>query len=153
MKDQLTETIVGLLVLVVAAGFAIFVSSTVGKSSKGAAINLMADFASVGSITSGTDVRLAGVKIGTVTDISLNTNTYDANVTLSVRSDIPVPDDSVAKIVSDGLLGSAYISIEPGASEDMMAAGTKFEYTQGAVDLLGLLGQFAGSGSETNSSN
>ncbi len=152
MKDQITETLVGLLVLAVAAGFSWFVFSTIGKSSNKDALDVVASFSSIGSITNGTDVRLAGVKVGTVTDISLDTQTYDANVILSIRSGIPVPEDSVAKIVSDGLLGAAYISIEPGASEDMLTAGSSFEYTQGAVDLLGLLGQFAGNGSGADSS-
>ncbi len=152
MKDQITETLVGLLVLAVAAGFSWFVFSTIGKSGNGDSLDVVASFSSIGSITNGTDVRLAGVKIGTVTDISLDTQTYDANVVLSIRSGVPVPEDSVAKIVSDGLLGAAYISIEPGASEDMLAAGSSFEYTQGAVDLLGLLGQFAGNGSGADSS-
>ena len=152
MKDQITETLVGLLVLAVAAGFSWFVFSTIDKSGNGDSLDVVASFSSIGSITNGTDVRLAGVKIGTVTDISLDTQTYDANVILSIRSGVPVPEDSVAKIVSDGLLGAAYISIEPGASEDMLTAGSSFEYTQGAVDLLGLLGQFAGSGSGADSS-
>jgi phospholipid/cholesterol/gamma-HCH transport system substrate-binding protein len=153
MKDQLTETIVGLFVLVVAIGFSVYVSSTIGSGRQGSAIDLIANFSSAGGIATGTDIRLAGVKIGTVTDISLDTNTYEARVTLNVRADVPVPEDSVAKIVSDGLLGSAYIAIEPGAEEEMMQAGQSFEYTQGSVDLLGLLGQFAGGDSNENSSD
>lgn len=150
MKDQLTETIVGLFVILVAAGFAFYVSSTIGQGRQTGAIDLTANFASVGGIISGTDIRLAGVKIGTVTDIILDTTTFDAKVTLNIRSDIPIPEDSVAKIVSDGLLGSSYISIEPGAEEEVLQPGDSFEYTQGAVDLLGLLGQFA-SGSSAES--
>ncbi|MBL4618004.1 MAG: outer membrane lipid asymmetry maintenance protein MlaD [Robiginitomaculum sp.] len=150
MKDQLTETIVGLFVLLVAIGFSVYVSSTIGSGRQGSAVDLIANFSSAGGVATGTDIRLAGVKIGTVTDISLDTNTYEARVTLNVRADVPVPEDSVAKIVSDGLLGSAYIAIEPGADEEMMAAGASFEYTQGSVDLLGLLGQFAGGSSNEN---
>lgn len=153
MKDQLTETIVGLFVLLVAVGFSVYVSSTIGSGRQGSTVDLIANFSSAGGVATGTDIRLAGVKIGTVTDISLDTNTYEARVTLSVRSDVPVPEDSVAKIVSDGLLGSAYIAVEPGAEEEMMQAGSSFEYTQGSVDLLGLLGQFAGGSSNDNASD
>ncbi|VAW02721.1 Phospholipid ABC transporter substrate-binding protein MlaD [hydrothermal vent metagenome] len=148
MKDQLTETIVGLFVLILAGGFAFFASSTIGEGRQSGAIDLRANFASIGGMTSGTDVRMAGVKVGTVRDISLDTTTYEAQLTLSIREDVPVPEDSVAKITSDGLLGGVYISIEPGAEEDMLAAGDSFEYTQGAVDLMGLLGQFAGSSND-----
>jgi len=148
MSGRVGETIVGFLVLLVAGIFTIFVSTTIGDEGKNNGIDLKANFGSVGSITTGTDVRLAGVKIGAVTDIHLDTDTYDAVVTLHVQSSVPVPDDSVAKIISDGLLGAAYLSVEPGASEDMLEAGDAFEYTQGAVDLLGLLGQFAGGGTE-----
>lgn len=152
MKDQLTETIVGFGVLMVAAAFAVFVSGTIGRQSQSGAIDLNARFASVGGVISGTDIRMAGVKIGTVTGIVLDPKTYDASLTLNIRSDIPVPEDSVAKIVSDGLLGSAYVSIEPGAEEEMLQPGDSFEYTQGAVDLLGLLGQFAGGSSDDTGS-
>ncbi len=144
MSTRLGETVIGFIVLLVAASFALFVSRSIGTSTKGNSVDFIASFASVGSITTGTDIRLAGVKIGTVTDISLDHETYDADVTLHVQSSIPIPEDSVAKIVSDGLLGAAYVSIEPGAEDEMLSAGAHFEYTQGAVDLLGLLGQFAG---------
>ncbi|MBL4597278.1 MAG: outer membrane lipid asymmetry maintenance protein MlaD [Robiginitomaculum sp.] len=147
MKTQFTETVVGLFVLVVAAAFAFFVSTTIGDKRSSGAVDLIAHFSSIGGVANGTDIRLAGVKIGTITDITLDTATYDAKLTLSVRADVPIPEDSVAKIVSDGLLGSAYISIEPGAEDAMLQQGESFEYTQGAVDLLGLLGQFAGNSS------
>jgi phospholipid/cholesterol/gamma-HCH transport system substrate-binding protein len=151
MSNRVTETLVGLFVLLLAGGFAVYAGQTIGNTGKGGSINYIASFASVGGVATGTDVRLAGVKIGTVTKITLDTDSYDAKVNLQVQADIPVPEDSLAKIVSDGLLGGAYISIEPGAEEEMLQAGDSFEYTQGAVDLLGLLGQFAGGKDDSSS--
>lgn len=144
MKERLTETLVGLGVLIVAGAFAFYATSTMGEGKSRNSMNLKAEFNSVGSaINTGADIRLAGVKVGTVTDINLDTKNYEAIVTLNVRADLPVPDDSVAKITTDGLLGAAYIAIEPGADEVNLQEGDSFQYTQGAVDLMGLLSQFA----------
>ncbi len=143
MKEQLVETLVGLIVLIAAGMFVFYAIETVGEGKNAGDYTLTAKFGSIGGIDSGADIRMAGVKVGVVRDISLDTNTYDARVDMSIRSGIPVPEDSSATITTDGLLGSAYISIEPGAEETLLVEGEEFTYTQGAVDLLGLLGQFA----------
>lgn len=144
MKERLTETLVGLVVLIVAGAFAFYAASTMGQGKTRDSMNLIAEFNSVGSaINTGADIRLAGVKVGTVTEIKLDTKDYEAVVTLNVRADLPIPDDSVAKITTDGLLGAAYIAIEPGADDENLKDGDSFQYTQGAVDLMGLLSQFA----------
>ncbi len=148
MRGQVTETIVGLAVLILAGLFVNYAMKTVNSGGSGADYHLKAHFGSIGSIDSGSDIRLAGVKVGVVNNISLDTKTYDALVDMSIHANIPVPVDSTAKITTDGLLGSAYISIEPGAEEDNLAAGDSFDYTQGAVDLLTLLGQVAGQSSK-----
>ena len=144
MRDQLVETLVGLVVLVAAALFVAYAVNTVGQSKGANDYQLLASFGSIGGVDTGADVRMAGVKIGVVDSIALDTKTFDAKVALSIHQGIPVPEDSTAKVTTDGLLGSAYISIEPGAEEDLLKAGDEFDYTQGAVDLLTLLGQFAG---------
>ena len=97
----------------------------------------------------GTDVRLAGVKIGTVSDIALNPETYRAETDLTLRSTVEIPDDSAVIIASEGLLGGNFVEIMPGGSPFYYSAGDQIEDTQSAVSLTTLLLKFvAGGGSE-----
>ncbi len=148
MREQLVETVVGLLVLIAAGFFVAYTMQTVGEGQGRDDYTLLAKFGSVGGINAGSDVRMAGVKVGVINEISLDKVSFDARVSMSIRAGIPVPEDSVARITTDGLLGSAYISIDPGAEEDLLKPGAEFDFTQGAVDLLTLLGQFAGNSSK-----
>ncbi len=148
MREQMVETLVGLLVLIVASYFTYYTMQTVGEGTGRNDYTLVAKFGSIGGVDTGSDVRMAGVKVGIISAISLDKVTFDARVDMSIHAGIPVPEDSVARITTDGLLGSAYISIDPGAEEILLAEGEEFDFTQGAVDLLTLLGQFAGSSSE-----
>lgn len=84
---------------------------------------------------------MSGIKVGTVVAERLNPETYEAVVTLSISRDLKLPDDSTAKITSEGLLGGNYISLEAGGSETMIAEGGTLFNTQSSIDLLGLLGQ------------
>ena len=147
MRDQLVETLVGLLVLIAAGLFVVYAMQTVGEGQNHNDYTLTAKFGSIGGVNAGSDVRMAGVKVGVISNISLDTKTFDAKVDMSIHAGIPVPEDSIARITTDGLLGSAYISIDPGAEESLLTAGDEFDFTQGAVDLLTLLGQFAGKSS------
>ncbi|HXI86722.1 MAG TPA: outer membrane lipid asymmetry maintenance protein MlaD [Parvularculaceae bacterium] len=137
-KAGLFETIVGAIVLAVAAVFLVYAYGASGKSISQGAYRLEAVFGQVAGITVGSDVTIAGVKIGTVATDALDPKTYEARLGLSIARDVAVPEDSIAKIVSDGLLGTAHVSIEPGASDDMLADGGVITQTQGSVDLLAL---------------
>lgn len=132
------ETIVGVFVVIVAAMFMLYAYDVSGKRISGDSYRLDAVFGRVDGITIGSEVRIAGVKVGSVTANGLNLKTYEADLQLAINGDVPIPDDSVAKIVSDGLLGGAHVSIEPGASEEMLIEGDKITITQGSVDLLGV---------------
>ena len=101
--------------------------------------NLAAEFRSVEGISIGTDVRLAGVKIGTVKDIKLDPDTYRVNAIFSVKNAIQIPDDSQAIISSEGLLGGNFIELVPGGSFDYLAPESIILDTQGAVSLITLL--------------
>lgn len=140
-KEQWAETGVGAVVIAVAAGFLAY-SLTVGGKAGGHGYQVQARFGQVGSLAPGAVVSVAGVKVGTVSSISLDPKTYLAVVKLDLDSKTPLPADSVAKITSDGLLGGQHIAIEPGGSTDNLKAGSEIENTQGAVDLFGLVGQF-----------
>ncbi len=140
MQNNTVETLIGALVVLVAVGFLVFAyTSTSSGSISG--YELKARFSSADGITAGTDIRLHGVKIGTVSGVSLDPKTYAAIVGLSVRSDVAIPDDSSVKVTSAGILGSSYLAIQPGGSDKMLAPGGEITNTQGSIDLMGLIGR------------
>jgi phospholipid/cholesterol/gamma-HCH transport system substrate-binding protein len=140
-KEQWAETAVGAVVIAAAAGFLAY-SLTVGGKASGHGYQVQAKFGQVGALSPGAVVSVAGVKVGTVSSITLDPKTYLAVVKLDLDAKTPLPADSVAKITSDGLLGGQHVAIEPGGSVDNLKAGSEIENTQGAVDLFGLVGQF-----------
>ena len=149
MKENPTEVIVGAAVLAAAAGFLFFASQTTGFG-KGAAsgYDLRASFRSAEGVAVGTDVRLAGVKIGTVTGMALDPATFRAETVLTLINDIQIPADSTAVVASEGLLGGNFVEIMPGGSFDNLAAGDAFFDTQGSVSVVSLLMKFAGGGGD-----
>ena len=140
MKDNLVETLVGAAVLVVAALFVIYGYSVTETDSSGG-YSLSAQFDRVDGLTVGSDVRMSGIKIGTVTQLNLDPKSYYANAEFAISGNIELPEDTSAKITSEGLLGGNYVSLSPGGSEDMLAEGDEILYTQGSVDLIGLVSQ------------
>ncbi len=92
---------------------------------------------------------MSGVKVGSVTSLSLNPKTFFADATVSVRNGIAVPDDSTILVTSEGLLGGSFVEIQPGGSLTDLAPGAEIENTQGAVSVIALLMKFVGGGSET----
>jgi phospholipid/cholesterol/gamma-HCH transport system substrate-binding protein len=150
MRESLTETIVGAVVLVAAAGFIAYAAQATGFADAGGDFDLTASFRSVEGVTVGTDVRLAGVKIGTVTEMRLNPESYRADTVLTLLDEVPIPNDSSAIVASEGLLGGTFIEIVPGGSFDMFAAGDEIVDTQGAVSLLQLLLTYVAGDSQTS---
>lgn len=147
MAENRTEVLVGAAVLVVAIGFLAFAAKATGFSAGGATYDLRASFRSAEGVTVGTDIRMVGVKVGTVTGLGLNQETFRADATLSFKDQIPVPNDSTAIVASEGLLGGNFVEILPGSSFDNYAAGDEILDTQGSVSLIDLLVKFAsGSG-------
>ncbi|WP_380053118.1 outer membrane lipid asymmetry maintenance protein MlaD [Falsihalocynthiibacter sp. SS001] len=147
MSDSPTQIFVGGAVLAVAAGFLIFAGKATGFGNSSSGYDLSASFRSAEGITVGTDVRLAGVKIGSVTDMDLNIETFRADTTITLFNGIEIPDDSAVSIASEGLLGGNFVEISPGGSFDNYQPGAEIEDTQGAVSLISLLMKFV-SGSE-----
>jgi len=144
-----TEVFVGGAVLAGAVAFGVYASQSTGLSQGGAGYELGASFRSLEGVGVGTDVRLAGVKIGTVTKVSLNPDTYRADTTFTIADGILVPDDSAIVISSEGLLGGNFVEVMPGGSPFYFEAGDEIEDTQGAVSLISLLVKFvAGDGGE-----
>lgn len=132
------ETLVGAVVLAVAGYFLAYAYGVSSSDAARGSYNLEAVFGRVDGVAIGSEVRIAGVKVGTVAAHTLDTKTYEAKLELALSAGVPVPEDSTAKIMSDGILGGAHVAIEPGGSEVMLAEGGRIAFTQGSVDLLGL---------------
>lgn len=144
-----TEVIVGGAVLACAIAFGVYASQSTGLSQARTGYELGASFRSLEGVGVGTDVRLAGVKIGTVTGVTLNPETYRADTQFTVADGILIPDDSAVVISSEGLLGGNFVEVMPGGSPFYFEAGDEIEDTQGAVSLISLLVKFvAGDGGE-----
>jgi len=146
MKQNLMETAVGALVIAIALGFFIFMYSTTGVGKGSGGYQLTAKFKNVEGINIGSDVRMSGIKIGSVTGQALDIQSYDAILTLAIDPTIKLPDDSTAKITSEGLLGGKFIALEPGGSETLLSDGGAITYTQGAIDLWSLVSDYMFSG-------
>ena len=138
----MAETVVGAIVLGIAIIFAVFLwrFSDVGFGAGQYTVD--AKFRSAEGITVGTDVRLAGVKIGSVSNLSLDPQTFQAIARLSIKPEYQMPDDSAAIISSEGLLGGSFVEILPGGSYEPMEDGSEFGETQGAVSFISLLMKF-----------
>jgi phospholipid/cholesterol/gamma-HCH transport system substrate-binding protein len=152
---NMTETLVGAAVLAVTAGFLVYAASVSAKSSSfSGGYTVSAEFDNATGVAVGTDVRLAGIKIGTVTGQSLNPENYQARIEMMLDPKVSLSDDTSAKISSEGLLGGSFVALEPGGSEGKLEKGSVILNTQGAVDLWTLISQamFAkkGEGEATN---
>lgn len=151
MGKNLIETLMGTVVIAVAAIFLLFAYS---KADVGAVTGytVKAKFDRIDGIKVGGDVRLSGIKIGTVVDEILDPNTYFAVVTLSIDNSIKLPTDTSAACTSSGLLGDKYLNLSPGADDTMIPEGGEIESTQGCIDLFALLGQmiFSQTGRDEN---
>ncbi|SDH20928.1 outer membrane lipid asymmetry maintenance protein MlaD [Alloyangia pacifica] len=149
MSHSATEVIVGGLVLAGAIAFGAYAVSATGFA-MGAdrGYPLSASFRSLEGISVGSDVRLAGVKVGSVSDIRLNPETYRADMTLRMMNDVQLPDDSSIVIASEGLLGGNFVEISPGGSPFYYGAGDEVLDTQGSVSLMSLLLKYVAGGSE-----
>jgi phospholipid/cholesterol/gamma-HCH transport system substrate-binding protein len=143
MRDNnIAETVIGAVVVAIAVLFIAFIY-TRGGSSGLSGYEIQARLPRVDGLGVGTDVRLAGIKIGTVSDLTLDPKTYLVTVHMNVRNDVKIPVDSSLMVTSSGLLGSSYISITPGGDDKMLGSGGMIENSQGSVDLMGLINRFA----------
>ena len=144
MAENTVEVLVGGLIVAIAAGFVVYAGQATGFARAPESYPLIASFRSVEGVTVGTDVRLAGVKIGSITGLSLNPATFFADATISVQNGILLPEDSAILVSSEGLLGGNFIEILPGGSAVNLEPGSEIEDTQGAVSLISLLMKFVG---------
>ena len=147
-SHSVSEIAVGGVVLAAAIAFGVYASQVTGLSAGGAGYPLTASFRSLEGVDVGADVRLAGVKIGSVTGVTLNPEAYRAETTVTIANGIELPDDSAIVISSEGLLGGNFVEIMPGGSPYYLSSGEEILDTQGSVSLVSLLMKFVSGGNE-----
>jgi len=140
-RRGIVEVLTGAVVLLVALGFLGFAVAHSGRGA-GTGYNLTARFDHIDGLTIGSDVRIAGVKVGSVTAATIDPQTFLAVVTLTVRDDLQLPKDTSAEITSESLLGGKFLSLSPGGDNAMLKAGQAITITQSSVSLEQLLGKF-----------
>jgi phospholipid/cholesterol/gamma-HCH transport system substrate-binding protein len=141
MSKKPVETIMGIVVLLIATLFLLFAYRVSDlQVVKGYEVN--AKFFKVGGLSVGSDVRINGIKIGTVMSQKLSNEDYMVDVVLSIASDVRLPEDSVASITSDGLMGNKFVKIEPGNSTVSLSNGDEIKKTKDFETLEDLIGKF-----------
>ena len=146
MRESLFETLIGALVVAVAGVFLWFaIGQGTDVKASGDQYQVTARFNNISGVSRGTDVRIAGVKAGIVKAVEGDPKRFEAVVTLSVDDKWDLPEDTDARVSTDGLLGGSYVALEPGGSFDNIAKDGSGEiiYTRGSVDLLTLFASFA----------
>ena len=146
MASERAEILTGAAVLAAAISFVVYAAQGAGLTGAPDSYPLTASFRSVEGITVGSDVRLSGVKVGTITSLALNPQTFFADAKISIRKDILLPTDSTILVSSEGLLGGNFIELLPGGALETLEPGAEIEDTQGAVSLINLLLKFVGGG-------
>ncbi len=147
MQRNVIETVMGGVVLIVAAMF-VSIAFRSGTATGPSGYQVIAEFDDASGIGPGSEVRMSGVKIGTVHSQELDPETYFAVVTLNISEAVKLPRDTSARIIADGLLGSNFIALEPGGDEEMIPPGEEITFTQGSINVVDLLGRFIFSAAE-----
>ena len=147
MQRNVLETVMGAVVLLAAAVFLFIIYSASGVKEASNGYHLVMRLDQGGSITPGTDVRAAGVKVGTVVSQAFDAEAFQAVITLDIDATVKLPTDSSANVDQDGLLGSPYVNLQLGSDDTMMKDGDVFRYATGALSLNKLIGMaLSGSG-------
>lgn len=141
MKKNYFETIVGFLVIFVAVYFVFFALSGSSNKEK-TGYSLKVDFDRVDGLAIGSDVKISGLKIGSVIEAEIDPKTYLAKITLNIIDEVKVPTDSTAEIISSGLLGDKYIALVPGGEEEFLKDGDKISFSQSSISIESLISKF-----------
>jgi len=135
------DFLVGTIVLLFAIGFFTY-SFKSSKISSNSGYDILAKFDNADGITIGSDIKIAGIKIGSIIEQNLDEKTSKANLKMNISSTVKIPADSSAKIVSEGLLGAKYISISLGGDEEILQNGQEISFTQSSLNFEELHGKF-----------
>jgi len=147
MGKNIFETLVGAVVLVVAAGF-VFIAYKSGNVATSNGYTITAKFDRIDGLSIGSDVRISGLKVGSVVGQDIDQQSYEAVVKVSIIDKYKLPEDSSAEIVSDGLLGSKYMALVPGGSDNMLKNGDEIKITQSAISIESLIGKYIFGGAD-----
>ncbi len=139
-KDNIIEALIGALVLAIGIWFVVFAYGRTERGGMDNAYTVTARFPNASGVSVGTDVRVSGLKVGAVVADGLDPQTYQALLKLRIDNKIKLPLDSSAAITSEGILGGNYIALSPGGDTEMLREGDEITDTQGAVDLMSLIG-------------
>ena len=144
MGRKTIETMVGLFVLLglLAIVFLALKAANLASFRVGSTYAVTAKFDNIGGLKVRAPVKSAGVTVGRVTAIALDTKSYQGSVTMEVEQGVVFPADTSAKILTSGLLGDQYIGLEPGGADQNLKPGDTIKMTQSAVVLENLIGQF-----------
>ncbi|AFB31350.1 MULTISPECIES: outer membrane lipid asymmetry maintenance protein MlaD [spotted fever group] len=145
MQQNIIETIIGFVVLIIALLFLIFAYKTGSSITSSKGYQVTAHFQSAEGIVVGSDVMISGIKIGSVKKITLDPNSFYASVYLNINDEVKIPKDSKAQVVTSGLLGGKYISIVPGNDDDNLAANEEIKYTQSTINIESLINKIISS--------
>ena len=140
-QNNFAETVIGGAVVAIAVAFLAFAYMRTGSGAL-SGYEILARLPRADGLAVGTDVRLAGIKIGSVSDLTLDPKTYLVTVHMNIRDDIKLPVDSSVLVTQAGFLGGQYLSITAGGEDKMMSAGSYFENAQGSIDVMGLVNRF-----------
>lgn len=140
MKSNLVEAVIGAMVLALAGGFFYF---TYNRTDFGtvSGYELTARFDRIDGIDIGSDVRIAGIKVGSVLSSEIDTENYQAIVHLSVTRELRLPTDTFVRVASEGLLGGSYLLLDAGGMDEFLEDGDEIEFTESAMDLQSMIGQ------------
>jgi phospholipid/cholesterol/gamma-HCH transport system substrate-binding protein len=139
MTRNVLETLLGAVVLIVAVGFLTFAYRSSQVSDSGG-YELLARFDRVDGLEPGADVRISGIKVGSVLAQTLDPESFRAEVRFTLRDDVKLPLDSSAAVVSNGLLGGKYLAVVPGGDVEVLEPGDEMTLTQSAINLEDLIG-------------
>ena len=140
MQRNTLETVMGAIVLLAAAGFVTLAYEAADIKGNGG-YEIIAEFGSTGGLSVGDDVRISGIKVGRITEQSLDPISYSARIAMAIAPDIEIPADSSARITAASLLGGNYLELMPGAEDEMLAAGAVIYDTRDPVSISDLLGK------------
>ena len=140
MKRNVVEALIGAAVLVVAGGFFYTTYKTTDFGTVDG-YELTAKFDRVNGLNVGSDVRISGIKVGTVVAQDIDFETFQAVIRISVQNDLQLPTDTFASISSESLLGGTFLALTPGGMDEYLKAGDEIDFTEGAVDLIDLIGE------------
>ena len=141
MSRNAIEPVLGAVVLVIAGLFLLFAYNSADMRTTGG-YTVTGRFTRADGLRPGSDVRLSGVKVGSVQSVTLDKETFLANVAMNINADVALPRDTIAVATSDGLFGDKLVVLTPGNEEEKLKPNSRIEYTQTSPGLDQLIGQF-----------